>query len=261
MVKDPLVIDKDQLVSFAIEQMRKKRVSRLPVMDGGKLVGIVTEKDIVARLSSTRDGGLPSSGLRVSSIMTSNPITISPEANDIDAAKEMVTHRISSLPVINREGKLVGLITKTGLTRLCLSVEKVYVGQIMTRNIVSISPYSRIVNAARLLLEKDSSMLSVVDEGKLVGVITYGLIALAMSAIRERTDGKHIDKQFRQITVSSAMRPIPPICHPDSKVKEGVKTIIDERLKGLPVLDYKERLVGVLTKTDLVQLICNRFVV
>jgi CBS domain-containing protein len=258
MVKDPIAIDKDQLVSFVIDLMKKNRVSRLPVMDGGNLVGIVTEKDIVDRLSSTRDGGLSSSGLRVSSIMSSNPRTISPEADSIEAAKEMITNNISGLPVLNSEGKLVGIITKTGLMRLCLSLGKIYVGQVMTRNMSSISSNARLVNAARLLLDKDLSILPVVDEGKLAGIITYGLIALAMSAIRERTDGKHIDKQIRQITVGSAMRPSPPICHPDSKIKDGTKIMLDERLKGLPVLDYKERLSGILTKTDLVQLISNR---
>jgi CBS domain-containing protein len=258
MVKDPIAIDKDQLVSFVIDLMKKNRVSRLPVMDEGNLVGIVTEKDIVDRLSSTRDGGLSSSGLRVSSIMSSNPRTISPEADSIEAAKEMITNNISGLPVLNSEGKLVGIITKTGLMRLCLSLGKIYVGQVMTRNMSSISSNARLVNAARLLLDKDLSILPVVDEGKLAGIITYGLIALAMSAIRERTDGKHIDKQIRQITVGSAMRPSPPICHPDSKIKDGTKIMLDERLKGLPVLDYKERLSGILTKTDLVQLISNR---
>lgn len=258
MVREPVVIDKDQLVSFVIDLMKKNRVSRLPVVDGGNLAGIVTEKDIVARLSSTRDGGLSTSGLRVSSIMTSNLRTISPEAHDIEAAKEMVTHNVSGLPVVDSEGKLAGLITKTGLLRLCLTVNKIYVGQVMTRNITSISPNARLVNAARLLVEKDLSLLPVLDEGELAGIITYGLIALAMSSIRGKTDGKHIDKQMRQITVGSAMRPSSPVCRPDSKVKDATKLIIDERLKGLPVLDYRERLLGVLNKTDLTRLICNK---
>ena len=259
MVKDPITIDKDQLVSFVIDLMRKNRVSRLPVMDGHNLVGIVTEKDIVNRLSSTRDGGLSSSGLRVSSIMTSDPRTISSDADSREAAKEMIMHKISGLPVVGSEGKLIGMITKTGLMRLCLSVQKIYVGQVMTRNVYSTSPNARLVNAARLLLEKDLSILPVVDEGRLEGVITYGLIALALSAVREKTDGKHIDKQIREITVSSAMRPSPPICRPDSKIKEGTKLMLEERMKGLPVLDYKERITGILSKTNLTQLICNQF--
>jgi CBS domain-containing protein len=259
MVKDPIAIDKDQLVSFVIDLMRKNRVSRLPVMDVGNLVGIVTEKDIVDRLSSTRDGGLSSSGLRVSSIMTSNPKTISPDTDSTVAAKQMITHKISGLPVLNPEGKLVGIITKTGLMRLCLSLGKIYVGQVMSKNVSSVSPNARLVNAARLLLEKDLSLLPVVDEGRMAGIITYGLIALAMSAVREKIDGKHIDKQIREITVEDAMRPSPPTCHPDSKIKDGTKLMLEERMKGLPVLDYKERLTGILTKTDLTQLICNKF--
>jgi acetoin utilization protein AcuB len=258
MARKPTVIDKDQLVSSSVDLMRKSRISRLPVTDGGKLIGMVTEKDIVAKLSSSRVGGLLPSSLRVSSIMTSSLKTISPEADVIDAAKKMVTSDVSGLPVIGSKGELLGIITKTSLLKLCLKVDKIYVGQVMTKNPVSISPNGRLVNAGRRLFEKNLSVLPVIDEGKLVGIVTYGLLALAMSNVRERIDGKHVDRQIRQITVSGAMRPSPPFCHPDSRVQVAAKLMIEERLKGLPVLDYKNKLAGLVTKTDLTKLICNR---
>nr|MDO8134335.1 CBS domain-containing protein [Candidatus Njordarchaeum guaymaensis] len=259
MVENPITIDKDQLVSFAIDLMRKKRVSRLPVMDGGNLVGIVTERDIVARLSSSGAAGLSASSLRVPSAMTSNPRTISPEADATEAAKEMIARGISSLAVVDGESHLVGIITKTRLLRICLKVNKIYVGQIMTKNPVSISPNARLVNVTRLLFEKDLSVIPVVDKERTVGIVTDGLIALAMFNIFDKADRKHLDKQIRQLTVSSAMRPAPPFSRPDSKVKDAAKTMIEERLKGLPVLDYKERLVGIVSKTDMTRLVSNKF--
>jgi CBS domain-containing protein len=258
MVKNPAAIDKDQLISSSVDLMRKSRVSRLPVMDGGNLVGIVTEKDIVAKLSSSRVGGLLPSSLRVSSIMTSSLKTISPESDVIQAAKEMINCDISGLPVVGLRGELLGIITKTSLLKLCLRINKIYVGQVMTKNPVSISPNARLVNAGRLLFEKNLSVLPVIDDGKLVGMVTYGLLALAMFNVREKTDGKHVDKQIRQVTVSGAMRLSPPFCHPDSKVQEAAKLMIEERLKGLPVMDYKDRLSGLVTKTNLTKLIFNK---
>jgi CBS domain-containing protein len=258
MVKNPTVIEKDQLVSSSIDLMRRSRVSRLPVMDGGNLVGIVTEKDIVAKLSSSRVGGLLPSSLRVSSIMTSSLKTTSPEADIIEAAKEMIACDVSGLPVIGLKGNLLGVVTKTSLLKLCLRINKIYVGQVMTKSPVSISPDARLVNAGRLLFEKNLSVLPVIDDGNLVGIVTFGLLALAMFHAREKTDRKHVDKEIRQVTVSGAMRLSPPFCHPDSKVQEAAKLMIEERLKGLPVLDYKDRLVGLVTKTNLTKLICNK---
>jgi len=258
MIQNPIVIDKDQSVSFAIDLMRKNRISRLPVLDKGVLVGIITERDIVAKLSSGRATGLSSSSIRVSSIMTSNPMTISQEADVTEAAKEMVAHNVSSLPVITKEDRFVGIITKTRMLKLCLKVDNIYVGQVMTKNPTTTSPNTRLVNVGRLLLEKNLNLLPVIDGGKLVGLITDGLIALAMFNIVDKTDGKHVDRQIRQGTVSSAMRSTPPFCKPDSKIKDAAKLMIEERLKGLPVLDYNNRLVGVITKTNLTQLVSNR---
>jgi CBS domain-containing protein len=258
MVENPITIDKDQSVSFAIELMRKNRVSRLPVVDGKNLVGILTEKDIVAKLSSIGATGLPASSLRVPSTMTSNPRTVSPQTDVVEAAKQMISHGISSLAVIDTEHHLVGIITKTRLLRICLKVNKIFVGQVMAKNPVSVSPNARLVNVTRLIFEKDLSVIPVVDKERTVGIVTDGLVALAIFSTFDKTDRKHLDKQVRGLTASSAMRSSPPFCRPDSKIGDAAKAMIQERLKGLPVLDYKQRLVGVVSNTDLTRLVSNR---
>jgi len=258
MVENPITIDKDQLVSFAIDLMRKNRVSRLPVMDGGNLVGIVTEKDIVRKLSSSGAAGPSASSLRVPSVMTSNPRTISPEADAIEAAKQMITYGISSIAVVDAESHLIGIITKTSLLRVCLKVDKIYVGQVMTKNPISISPNARLVNVTRLLFERDLSVIPVVDKERTVGIVTDGLVALALFNVFDKADRKHLDRQIRQLTVNSAMRPAPPLSRPNSKVRDAAKTMIEERLKALPVLDYGERLVGIVSKTDMTRLVSNK---
>jgi acetoin utilization protein AcuB len=153
---------------------------------------------------------------------------------------------------------LVGIVTKTRLLRICLKVNKIFVGQVMAKNPVSVSPNARLVNVARLIFEKDLSVIPVVDKERTVGIVTDGLVALSMFGTFDKTDRKHRDKQVRELTVSSAMRPSPPFCRPDSKVRDAAKMMIQERLKGLPVLDYKQRLVGVVSNTDLTRLVSNR---
>lgn len=260
MVKDLFTVDKDDFVSYAIELMTKKRVSRLLVVDKGKLVGIITEKDIVDRLGSSRTKSLPASGVHVSGVMSSNPITVSPQTDVVDAAKIMIDKQISSLPVIEN-GELVGIITKSTMTRLCLRIENIFVGQVMTKSPITTTPFDRIVNVRRIMLERNISSLPVLDEGKLVGIVTEGQIALYLAQFRDNVPGKHQEERIRYVDVNEIMREDPPKLYPDKKISYAAELMREERVKSLPVINYEERLTGILTKTDLTRLVANKFTI
>ncbi len=61
--------------------------------------------------------------LTIGDIMTNDPITISPDADLAEAAKLMITHRISGLPVVKKKKQLVGIVTRTDITRATASVK------------------------------------------------------------------------------------------------------------------------------------------
>ncbi len=98
--------------------MTEHKIRRLPVMDGDKLVGIVTLGDI--REAKPSDATTLSKyelnylidRLTAKDFMTSNPITVDPDDTLGEAARRMVEHRVGGLPVVHRD-KLVGIITET----------------------------------------------------------------------------------------------------------------------------------------------------
>lgn len=106
--------------------MFEHNIRRLPVMNGEKLVGIVTLGDI--REAKASDATTLSiyelnyllDQLTTKDFMTPNPITITSDATIAEAARLLVEHKVGGLPVMD-DGKLVGIITETDLCHLLMS--------------------------------------------------------------------------------------------------------------------------------------------
>lgn len=128
MTNDPISIHPQNTITQARKIMTENRIRRLPVIDGDELVGIITLGDI--REAEPSDAALfrPYEKdhllefVTIDSIMTPNPITISPDATIAEAAQLMLVHRIGGLPVI-KEDTLVGIITETDFCRLLIQTE------------------------------------------------------------------------------------------------------------------------------------------
>lgn len=109
MIKDVVTISPEATVEEAIQLMKKHSIRHLPVTQGERLVGLVTE-------SSIRQYALPTvmEKLPVREVMIINPITIDAEATVDEAAKLIYRYKIGGLPVLHK-GRLVGIITVTDL--------------------------------------------------------------------------------------------------------------------------------------------------
>ncbi|MCL6614388.1 MAG: CBS and ACT domain-containing protein [Firmicutes bacterium] len=120
MTKDPVTVTENVPVLEAGEIMRRNGFSRLPVVRDGRLVGIVTEMDIMrvspspATTLSVFEMNYLLSKLAVKDVMTKNPKTIAPEATLEEAAVLMRDYKIGALPVVEN-GRLVGIITESDI--------------------------------------------------------------------------------------------------------------------------------------------------
>ncbi len=124
MARDVITITPDTSLHEAHRLMTEKRVRRLPVVDRGKLVGIVTLGDVrgaepsAASTLSVWEMNKLLANLKVSEIMTREPVTISQEATISTVAEIMLEKKFSGLPVVDDQGKLVGIITESDIFRL-----------------------------------------------------------------------------------------------------------------------------------------------
>ena len=119
MTENPLTVGPDAPLRQAVNLMRERKIRHLPVVeDGGRLVGMLTDRDVRhAALVPALAQHLPwelrrLKSLRIRDVMTWSVVTTHPEATLAQAGVIMFQRRIGSLPVVE-EGRLVGILTET----------------------------------------------------------------------------------------------------------------------------------------------------
>lgn len=127
MTINPVTTTPDMGVFEAFELMKNEGVQRLPVLDNdGNLVGIISEKNITSaaadREVSIVEFALLLSKIKVGDVMTKEVITVSIDDPVELAARKMSDNDISILPVVDNDGKLVGIVSRSDLFRLLLEL-------------------------------------------------------------------------------------------------------------------------------------------
>ena len=103
VITDPFFLSPDHYVYDANELMAKYRISGVPITEGTKLVGIITNRDLRFETNHNR---------KIKEVMTSENLITAEEGTDLNKAKEILSkHRIEKLPIVDGEGNLKGLIT------------------------------------------------------------------------------------------------------------------------------------------------------
>ncbi|MEM2550161.1 MAG: CBS domain-containing protein, partial [Nitrososphaerota archaeon] len=103
-----IMIDSERTIREAAIMMDRMNVGCLLVTRDNKIIGIVTERDLVRRVLAT---GIDHTTIKVSEIMSYPVIAIEPDSSLIDAVKLMASYGFRRLPVIEKGGKLIGIVT------------------------------------------------------------------------------------------------------------------------------------------------------
>lgn len=125
MNKELVVVTPDVPVKEAMRILQEKRIRHLPVVEEGRLVGIITDRDLrsvapsPATSLSIYEINYLLDKLTVKEVMTKKVFTVSPETELEEAARLILGRRIGALPVV-KDGTLVGIITETDLLRAFL---------------------------------------------------------------------------------------------------------------------------------------------
>ena len=127
MTRNPVTVDSETLVLEAQKIMKENNIRRLPVMEKGKLVGMVTKHDLLeaspspATSLSVFELNYLLAKMKVKEIMKRNPVTITPDTPFEEALKLGQEKKIGSFPVV-ADGKLVGITTESDIIRFVTRV-------------------------------------------------------------------------------------------------------------------------------------------
>ena len=109
MTSNPCSIDADKPVSYAAKMMKDEDVGFAPIVEGDKLIGTVTDRDIAMKVVA--EGRDPQS-TTVREIASTNLVTIDPRQDLDDALRLMASKQVRRLPVVEEDGRLVGVVAQ-----------------------------------------------------------------------------------------------------------------------------------------------------
>ena len=120
--------------------------------------------------------------MQIQEIMNAAVVSIAPEESAALAARLMSRHNLGALPVCGRDGALKGMITDRDIVLRCVAAgadpETLPVRDVMTPGVVTVSPYDEIGAAARVMADAQVRRLPVCQDGKVVGMLSLGDLAV-----------------------------------------------------------------------------------
>jgi len=113
MTRDPVTVGPGATCGEAATLMKQEDCGSLPIVEGGRLVGIVTDRDIVIRAVAA---GKDPKRCLVAEVMSADPLTMSPDDDVAEAERVMAERQVRRLPGV-RDGKLVGILVTAHIAR------------------------------------------------------------------------------------------------------------------------------------------------
>jgi len=180
MTPQPATLGSDARIRDAVEVITRKKIGGLPIVDkDGILLGIATERDVLSVLASGR------SPLHVEDVMSSALRVTAPDCPIATVTRDMTKHRFRRLPVVS-DDVLYGIVTATDIMRYLGSREvfsKMVTGNVAevtglpVRNLIAgelftTSPEKAINEVAQEMLRKNIGALPVIEDSRLVGLVT-----------------------------------------------------------------------------------------
>lgn len=272
IVKKPITISPNQSILDARDILIRYGIGRIIVQVNGKPVGIVTEKDVSRAVSIFSQK--PIAKIRVSDIMSKKLITATTTETIFDCARLMKKHEISSIVILDKKGKLIGIVTKTDLVSVFLieSTASYTVSKVMSKKLITVEPEDSLYLVQSVLINNKISRVIVVKNKIPVGIITYRDFIPAKTL--------HFEKEFvypnelneigwnpnlnefnanrlsylLTFAAKDIMTKNPIVIYQNDVLYTAAIIMIRNSISGLPVVRGK-KLVGVLTKSDIVNVL------
>ena len=253
MAGEPIAIEPGTPCDEAWVIQEKCGFRHLPVVAGGRLVGILSDRDLLRAGSAAELGGLASPEQRrgmplASELMTASVATVAPHADVLEATQILLQQKIDCLPVVDG-GQLVGIVTSTDLLgAYVLSCELDPANEVlnpplrerMTANVISVRPTTRVEEALAMCATADiRHLLVTADESSvLLGLVSDRDLRCPPPS------GADSSRCVRELMTEPAAT-----LAPGDRLAAGARAMLEAGVDALPVLEQR-KLVGILTASD-----------
>lgn len=238
--------------------MQLHAIRHLPVLRDGKLVGLLSERDILeyrANLGMVEDW----TRIGVSGVMTRSPQTADPDASVTEITARFATSKLDALPIV-AGGHLVGIVTITDVLaaeveRAMQPMPRVTAADAMTPGPFTIRLDDNLFAAARQMTTHGIRHLPVVDDHEVV-----------VGMLSERDLRTHlgdpsrfvISRDHTAMRVRDAVSHVPISVTADHPIVDVAKLFEDHRIGAVPVVDREGRLIGIVSYVDVLHALASK---
>ena len=251
MTKDIITVDKDVNLKHVLNIMKKHEITKIPVLENKKLVGMITDNIIVYKLGSIRKRGIPASRLHASSVTDKEIDCISPDT-EVKTILKKVGKPGPTMLCIKENDNLVGIITKADLLPLVES--KKQIREIMNKKLHTASSDDRVIHARRIMIDKDIARLPVINQGTLVGMISDNEISFALAKIKRSFPPGKQKHRLEELLVKNVMKTPAIWIDPHMIVTDVANIMLKKNVGALPIIE-NGKLIGIVSRTDLLNTI------
>jgi CBS domain-containing protein len=251
MTKNVIVVDKDVDLKYVMDLMKKHNITKIPVFENKKLIGMITDNNIAYKLGSIRKKGIPASRLHASSVIDKEIDCISPDT-DVETILKKVGKPGPTILCVVENDMLVGIITKADLLPLVDS--KKQLNEIMNKKLHTVSSDDRVIHARRIMINEDIARLPVVDQGNLVGMISDNEISFALAKIKKSFPTGKQKHRLDELLVRDVMKKPAIWASPMMTVTEAAHEMLKKNIGALPIIK-NDKLIGIISRTDLLNTI------
>jgi len=251
---EPATIDKSEKLSYALDKMEKLETRRLLVIHNGNVNGIVTMRSITRELGTRQKSTLPASAMHVTTATTDNFSKVRPDM-PVNEGIILMNKNEGVLLVMDNDD-VTGWITPQEIIKN-YPFNNALAGEIM-RQPITIGPDERVIHARRTILDKNIGRLPVLENGALVGIITEHDIAVALRAFRDLVSNSKQDNRIKNMLVEDIMSRGVITVKYDTPIQNVVSLMLEKNLGGVPVVNDKDELLGLITRRLLLNAIAQK---
>lgn len=264
-------VSPDDSIDHAISLMEQHGFRHLPVVERGRVMGMVSDRDLLsavamlpaAERTTSHEGPARIGARRISEIMSCPAHTVRADAPLEAAADLMLRERIRAIPLIYRD-HLAGIVTETDFLKCYLDdrpiarrpgwrLEKVAAH--MSSPVITLGERDSFIHAVRTMQSKGIRHLPILDNGRLIGIVSNRDLRRVLGGLEidiqddARTAGPHRSEVLMGAVMTGEVVSISP----DETVAEVADVLVAHRFGSLPVLQ-DSNLIGIITEADLLRL-------